>query len=162
MTGAIANFCLAWRRGLFALALGGSLLLASGIFGLGFDSSLDALLTRSDPYVEEMELLQDEFPGSTAILFAFLAPEGESLFTRPRLQAIDELRERWLEIPLAARQSSLLDYYSPRNLRRLFDRISGNTAMPNSKHSGEAPQPMICWQATCLPATGAWPSPASC
>ena len=122
MTGAIANFCLAWRRGLFALALGSSLLLASGIFGLGFDSSLDALLTRSDPYVEEMELLQDEFPGATAILFAFLAPEGESLFTRPRLQAIDELRERWLEIPLAARQSSLLDYYSPRNLRRLFDR----------------------------------------
>jgi len=122
MTGAIADFCLARRHGLFAAAVVGSLLLGGGIFGLGFDSSLDALLTRGDPYVAELEQLEAEFPDPAEIIFAFLAPEGESVFTPRRLAAIAELGDRHLEIPLAARHSSLLDYYSPRNLRRLFAR----------------------------------------
>ncbi len=118
----IAAFCLARRRGLLALAVVSALLLGAGMVGLGFDSSLDSLLTRSDPYLEELERLEAEFPASAEIVFAFLAPAEESLFTPRRLQAIDELRGRYLEIPLAARHSSLLDYYSPRNLRRLFAR----------------------------------------
>ena len=121
-TGRIASFRLRRRRTLFTLGLIGSLLLAAGMLRLGFDSSLDALLTRSDPYLQELELLEAEFPDSTEIIFAFLAPVGETLFNPYHLQAIDELRERYLEIPLAGRHASLLDYYSPRNLRRLFTR----------------------------------------
>ncbi len=120
MTGRIASFCLSRRHALFWAGVIGSLLLAGGVFRLGFDSSLDSLLTRSDPYLDELDLLEAEFPQTTEIVFAFLAPEGESIFTRGRLQAIDALRERYREIPLAGRHSSLLDYYSPRNLRRLF------------------------------------------
>ena len=122
MTGRIASFCLSRRHALFWAGVIASLLLAAGVFRLGFDSSLDSLLTRSDPYLNELDLLEAEFPQSTEIVFAFLAPEGESVFTRDRLQAIEALRERYLEIPLAGRHSSLLDYYSPRNLRRLFAR----------------------------------------
>ena len=122
MTGAIADFCLARRHGLFAAAVLGSILLGGGLLRLGFDSSLDALLTRGDPYVAELERLDAEFPAPAEIIFAFLAPEGEDVFTPRRLAAIAELGERHLEIPLAARHSSLLDYYSPRNLRRLFTR----------------------------------------
>lgn len=122
MTGRIASFCLSRRDALFWVGVIASLLLATGVFRLGFDSSLDSLLTRSDPYLDELDLLEAEFPQSTEIVFAFLAPEGESVFTRDRLQAIEALRERYLEIPLAGRHSSLLDYYSPRNLRRLFAR----------------------------------------
>lgn len=122
MTGRIASFCLSRRDALFWAGVIASLLLATGVFRLGFDSSLDSLLTRSDPYLDELDLLEAEFPQSTEIVFAFLAPEGESVFTRDRLQAIEALRERYLEIPLAGRHSSLLDYYSPRNLRRLFAR----------------------------------------
>ena len=122
MTGRIASFCLSLRHALFWAGVIGSLLLATGVFRLGFDSSLDSLLTRSDPYLDELDLLEAEFPQSTEIVFAFLAPEGESVFTRDRLQAIDALRGRYREIPLAGRHSSLLDYYSPRNLRSLFAR----------------------------------------
>ncbi len=122
MTEAIAAFSLARRRGLLTLAVIASLLLGAGMFRLGFDSSLNALLTRSDPYIEELEWLEAEFPASAEIIFAFFAPADENLFTPRRLQAIDELRGRYLEIPLATRHSSLLDYYSPRNLRRLFSR----------------------------------------
>ena len=120
MTGRIASFCLSRRHALFLAGVIGSLLLAGGVLRLGFDSSLDSLLTRSDPYLDELDLLAAEFPQSTEIVFAFLAPEGESVFTPDRLRAIDALRGRYLEIPLAGRHSSLLDYYSPRNLRRLF------------------------------------------
>ena len=120
ITRRIASFCLSRRRALFWTGVIGSLLLAGGVFRLGFDSSLDSLLTRSDPYLDELDLLAAEFPQSTEIVFAFLAPEGESVFTPGRLRAIDALRGRYLEIPLAGRHSSLLDYYSPRNLRRLF------------------------------------------
>ncbi len=122
MTGRIADFCLYHRRWLFRAGVIGGLLLATGVFRLGFDSSLDSLLTRSDPYLDELDLLEAEFPQSAEIVFAFLAPEGESVFTRGRLRAIDALRGRYREIPLAGRHSSLLDYYSPRNLRRLFAR----------------------------------------
>ncbi len=122
MTGAIADFCLARRHGLFAATVLGSILLGGGLLRLGFDSSLDALLTRGDPYVAELERLDAEFPAPAEIIFAFLAPAGESVFTPRRLAAIAELGGRHLEIPLAARHSSLLDYYSPRNLRRLFPR----------------------------------------
>ena len=122
MTGRIAEFCLGRRHLLLMAAAVGSLLLGLGMIRLDFDSSLDALLTRSDPYIEELERFEAEFPPSTEIVFAFLAPPGESLFTQERLRAIDALRQRHLEIPLAVRHSSLLDYYSPRELRRLFAR----------------------------------------
>ncbi len=116
----IADFCLRRRHALFGGGVLCGLLLGGGMPGLGFDSSLDSLLTRSDPYLEELELLQAEFPQPNEIVFAFLAPAGESVFTAERLRAIDALRERYREIPLAERHTSLLDYYSPRNLRRLF------------------------------------------
>ncbi len=121
-TARIANFCLERRHGLAIAALVIGLLLAAGMLRLDFDSSLDSLLTRSDPWLEERDRFAAEFPQPSEIIFAFLAPQGASVFTPERLRAIDELRQRYLEIPLATRHSSLLDYYSPRNLRRLFAR----------------------------------------
>ena len=96
MTGRIASFCLSRRHALFLAGVIGSLLLAGGVFRLGFDSSLDSLLTRSDPYLDELELLEAEFPQTTEIVFAFLAPEGESIFTLGRLFAGDRRAARAL------------------------------------------------------------------
>ncbi len=118
----VADFCLSRRSALFSIAMAATPLLASGVLRLDFDSSLDALLTRSDPYVEELERLEAEFPTTAELVFAFIAPPRESVFSKRRLAAIDELGGRYLEIPLAVRHSSLLNYYSPRNLRLLFAR----------------------------------------
>jgi len=51
----VADYCVANCTVLFTVASVITLLLASGILRTSFDTSLDALLTRSDPYLDELE-----------------------------------------------------------------------------------------------------------
>lgn len=97
-------------------------LLATGITRLSFDTALRALLTTSDPYLEEFDALEAEFPNQLTVNFAFLADEGTTVFTRPILDALTTLKESYTQIPFAQRVSTLVDFYSPETQSRLFTR----------------------------------------
>ena len=90
----IADYCVANCKILFTIASVITLLLASGILRTSFDTSLDALLTRSDPYLDELELLNDEFPTQMDVYFAFVAEEGSHVFEPVILEAI--ATRQWL------------------------------------------------------------------
>ena len=53
-----------------------TLILAGGILRTSFDTSLNALLTRSDPYLDEYDLLDQEFPGDVEVTFAFISSQS--------------------------------------------------------------------------------------
>ena len=118
----IADYCVANCKILFTIASVITLLLASGILRTSFDTSLDALLTRSDPYLDELELLNDEFPTPMDVYFAFVAEEGSHVFEPVILEAIADLRERYTELPFADSFVSVIDYIYPETQRRLFAR----------------------------------------
>ena len=117
----VAEFTVGYRKLLTLAACLFTLVLASGILRSSFDTSLGALLTRSDPYLEELDLLEAEFPSADKINFAFIAIEDDSVFSKAVLDAIVELRDGFDAIPYAVRLTSLIDYYSPETRRRLFD-----------------------------------------
>ena len=58
----VADFTINNRKLLTAMSAVISLLLATGIIRTSFDTSLEALLTESDPYLEELLLVDEEFP----------------------------------------------------------------------------------------------------
>lgn len=118
----LAGLAVRRRLPLFVLASLASLLLALGILRSSFDTSLGALLTQSDPYLNELDLLQAEFPDPLQISFVFIPPAGEHVFTPDVLTAIAELGERSATIPHAVRFSSLVDYFSPESQQRLFQK----------------------------------------
>lgn len=118
----VADFSVRRRRILLILASVITLILATGILRTSFDTSLNALLTRSDPYLDEYDLLDQEFPNEVVVTFAFISSQFDSVFDRNVLDAIADLRDRYRELPFAVRLSSLIDYYSPETQQRLFVR----------------------------------------
>ncbi len=117
-----AKFAVGNRAALLIVASLMSALLASGAVRLTFDTSLTALLTTSDPYLEEFNALEAEFPNQLTVNFAFLAEAGSTVFTRPILEALTTLKESYAQIPFALRASTLVDFYSPETQTRLFTR----------------------------------------
>ncbi|PCJ24031.1 MAG: hypothetical protein COA96_10495 [SAR86 cluster bacterium] len=122
----VALFTVAHRSGLTVLTCIVSALLAIGILRTSFDTSLQALLTQSDPYLEELETMDAEFPRHLEVNFAFVASEGETVFNAELLAAIEELKENYTSIPFATRMTSLIDYRSPETQRRLFEKSLNN------------------------------------
>lgn len=116
----VGEFTVSHRKLLLLIASLISLVLASGILRTSFDASLEALLSRSDPYLDEVELLEEEFPSAFEVNFAFVAIEDNSVFAKNVLAAISDLREGFAAIPFAVRLTSLIDYYSPEKQQRLF------------------------------------------
>ncbi|MGI9249868.1 MAG: efflux RND transporter permease subunit [Pseudohongiellaceae bacterium] len=109
------------RRGRWcAAALLLILVLSGGLFRTGFNASLGALLTRSDPYLAELDILNAEFPTNLEINFAFIPPPGQSVFSPTVLAAIAQLGAEYDAIPFALRHSSLLNYFSPERQQQLF------------------------------------------
>ncbi len=121
----VADFTIVKRKILFVLASLLTILLASGILRITFDTSLNALLTRSDPYLNELEILENEFPMPVEVHFAFVADEGQHVFTLPILRAINDLGERYTELPFAISTISIIDYVYPETQRKLFTRPIG-------------------------------------
>ena len=95
---------------------------ASGILRIGFDTSLDALLTRSDPYLDEFNAFNEEFPQTLTMTAVFVPPEGQSAFSRPVLDAVFDLQTRFQELPYARGISTPINYFSPETRSRLFER----------------------------------------
>jgi predicted RND superfamily exporter protein len=116
----VADFTITWRKLLTLIAALFSLLLATGIPRTSFDTSLAALLTQSDPYLDELELMQEAFPSSLEVRFAFVANENQTVFNRKLLTAIEELKDNYLAIPFTKRLTSILDYESAETGQRLF------------------------------------------
>ena len=115
-----AKFCIVHRTTLFAVSVCLSALIATGIVRTSFDTSLGALLTRSDPYVAELDILEAEFPNPLELNFAFIPADGVDVFDMSILNAIQDLTNSYTAIPYTARLTSLLDYFSPETQQRLF------------------------------------------
>jgi predicted RND superfamily exporter protein len=96
-------------------------LLALGILRSGFDTSLGALLTQSDPYLDEMAELEEQFPDPLQVTFAFIPMQTDTVFEPAVLDAIADLSEHYTDIPHTDRFTSLIDYFSPETQTRLFE-----------------------------------------
>ncbi len=118
----VAEFTIKRRGSLLLFTVILSLILGSGILRTRFDTSFTALLTQGDPYLEEFDLLEEEFPSAIEISFAFTPEQGKTVFDKTVLDAISQLKDNYKAIPYAERLSSLIDYYSPETRKRLFTR----------------------------------------
>ena len=104
----------------FITAVCVSILFATGIPRASFDTSFGALLTRSDPYIAELDALEAEFPNPLVVNFAFIPRAAVDVFDQSVLAAIGDLKNTYTEIPFTARLTSLIDYFSPETQQRLF------------------------------------------
>ena len=110
------------RITLFILATILTCLFGSGVFKTTFNSSLNALLTQSDPYLNELEEMDRAFPSNGEIRFAFVANEGRTVFEPKILNAIAALKENFNSIHKAQGITTILDFTSPETQRRLFSK----------------------------------------
>jgi predicted RND superfamily exporter protein len=72
------------------------------------DSSFNSILAEDDPYREQVEQVNKDFPPSTSVLFAFIAPDG-NVFDFETLRAMEDLTERYSEVQSAISVGSLLN-----------------------------------------------------
>ena len=121
-SGNVAKATVLNRIPLFILAVILTCLLGSGIFRTTFNSSLSALLTQSDPYLNELEEMDRTFPSNGEIRFAFVADKGATVFDSKVLLAISDLKERFTAIPKIQGINTILDFTSPETQRRLFSK----------------------------------------
>lgn len=94
----------------------------SGVLHTSFDTSLAALLTRSDPYLDEFEHFNEQFPQALSVNAVFVPLQNTSAMAPDVLSAVANLQSRFLHLPGAERMSSLLNYFSPQRQERLFQR----------------------------------------
>ena len=95
---------------------------ASGILRTTFNTSLSALLTQSDPYLDELEEMDRAFPTNGEIRFAFVANRGNTVFESKTLNAIADLKENFTSISKVQSITTILDFTSPETQRRLFSK----------------------------------------
>lgn len=90
-----------------------SLLFALGVaWGMQYteiESGYTAILDESDPYRPEVLEVQERFPPSTSVLFAFMT-EGRDVFNPDTLGAIEALTDRYTEVQSAVSVASLVNY----------------------------------------------------
>ncbi len=116
----VADFTIVNRKLLTVLSVIISLLLATGIIRTSFDTSLEALLTESDPYLDELFLMDEAFPSPLEVRFAFVADDSDTVFNKELLAAIADLKGSYSAMPFANRLTTILDYVSPETQSKLF------------------------------------------
>ncbi len=121
LTDKLARLLVTKRYLLLFFSLLIAIILAAGIARAGFDTSLAGLMTRSDPYLQERDRMQAEFPSQREISFAF-APHNENVFSMPTLLAMADLSFEFRQIPLAESMASILAWQSPFGNTTLFER----------------------------------------
>ncbi len=98
------------RRNWFAAL---SVLLAVAVaWGARFteiEAGYQAILDESDPYRPEVLEVQERFPPSTSVLFAFMPASGD-VFNAGTLGAIEALTDRYGEVQSAVSIASLVNY----------------------------------------------------
>lgn len=116
----VATTCIAKRFTFFAVSSIVSLVLATGLLSTQFDGTFNALLTESDPYLDELVRMDDEFPFASDASFIFVANDDGSVFNQKILAALNDLRASYGSIPTASYLSTIVDWISPETQRRLF------------------------------------------
>lgn len=118
---AFASIAVNWRHLWLMLSLLTGVGLGIGVLSSGFDTSLSALLTESDPYLQEVRALEEKFPTSLQITFAVVNSE-DSVFSPESLAVLESLQSLYQQLPFPGRIATLLNYRSPQTGRPLFDR----------------------------------------
>jgi len=107
-----SHWLIRWRNPLCLLSLLLTLMAATGLARVDFDSSLTVLLGQNDPYLAERDALQAIFPAPREISFVF-APQNRDAFSVPTLRALASLQQQYRDIPDSRRINSILNFYSP-------------------------------------------------
>ena len=97
------------KRNLLAvltILLGG--LVSWGVWYTSIDSSFNSILAEDDPYREQVERVNKDFPPSTSVLFTFISPSGD-VFNLDALHAMEDLTKRYTEVESAVSVGSLLN-----------------------------------------------------
>lgn len=108
------------RLPLFIVSVLGVVLLATGLLRTQFDGTFNALLTESDPYLDELSRMDEEFPLPTEASFLFVAQDNGNVFNKTILTAMEDLQASYDAIPSATYLSSIINWMSPETQRRLF------------------------------------------
>ena len=88
------------------LILGG--LVSWGARYTSIDSSFNSILSEDDPYRQQVDQVNKDFPPSTTVLFAFMSPGGD-VFNFETLRAMEELTDRYSEVQSALSVGSLIN-----------------------------------------------------
>ena len=134
----VAQFTVHRRLQLIAVSTLMMVLLGLGILRTSFDTSLNALLTESDPYLDELIALEEIFPSPTVVNFIFIAEDGETVFSRKVLDAIVDLQESYDTVPTATRLTSVLGFFNPETQQELFSQSLETYSTEELTRIGEA------------------------
>ncbi|MDE0733273.1 MAG: MMPL family transporter [Gammaproteobacteria bacterium] len=134
----VAQFTVHRRLQLIAVSTLMMVLLGLGILRTSFDTSLNALLTESDPYLDELIALEEIFPSPTVVNFIFIAEDGETVFSRRVLDAIVDLQESYDTVPTATRLTSVLGFFNPETQQELFSQPLETYSTEELTRIGEA------------------------
>lgn len=88
------------------VVLGG--IVTFGVTKTTIDSSADSILSEDDPYRKQVERVNEDFPPSTAVLFAFMSEDG-SVFNAESLQVMEDVTNRYSEVESAVSVGSLIN-----------------------------------------------------
>ena len=102
------NLLLAQRIPLAVLTVLLGAVVSWGVSYTSIDSSFNSILAEDDPYREQVEQVNADFPPSTSVLFTFLVPGGD-VFNMDALRAMQELTDRYSEVEFAVSVGSLLN-----------------------------------------------------
>ncbi|MCG8414178.1 MAG: hypothetical protein MI746_08150, partial [Pseudomonadales bacterium] len=122
----VASACVVNRTPLFIMSTVVSVVMAIGLLNTQFDGTFNALLTESDPYLDELVRMDEEFPIPTDASFIFIAGDGETVFNHRVLAALNDLRASYETIPTASYLSTIVDWISPETQARLFTKSVEN------------------------------------
>jgi predicted RND superfamily exporter protein len=81
-----------------------------GIGDTSVDNTFNGILSEDDPYREEVDRVREDFPPSTAVLFAFLSETDGGVFNFDSLRAMEDLTARYIEVESAVSIASLSNY----------------------------------------------------
>ena len=109
-----------WLYSIFSLIL--TLILATGLANISYETSYETFLPVDDPYLEEVGIISDLFSTNSdgAISFIIASISEQPIFTIEVINALSDLKKSMKSIPESIRLSSILDHYSPQIGQRLF------------------------------------------
>ncbi len=79
----------------------------SGVRFSALDARDGSILAEGDPYKAEVDRVRADFPGSPSVLFVF--ERSPDLFTRPALEAMEDLTRRYTEVEGAITVGSIMN-----------------------------------------------------
>lgn len=106
---ALINLLTVRRHVLALLTIVVTAAIAWGVTYTTTDASSKAILADDDPYRQEVEQVDRDFPPSTGAIFAFMPRDG-NIFSIASLRAMEALTERYAEVDSAVSVGSLINH----------------------------------------------------